>query len=941
VNRPDRLALVESADLPLSERLAAAGAVIDHPGSPPEMFRLIDVLKRLAETTSAEESTAHLALLLGCAYRAVQDDEQAYVHLIDAVRAAGRLNESMRGTIVHKFAYCAMALRREQHALGLLRDVSAGKYWGSAAAAATSWLLRSSGDLAGSFEALTRGIEVEPSPGEGRAELLRQRGIAREYSGDIEAAVQDFTAAANQLGENCSPAARLLACSSLSVGLLKSSRLDEAARIADMAIELAKASESGQALAGALATRGNVCNASGQKRLAIRYYHAALIENAKIGLRESEVILLNNIAMCYMAAGQPRLVSKYLTWALDSSQELGDRQWRALALMNMAAVSEPQAARGVYAEALELCVERGDEPGQAMALYGIGRSLDRLHEYEDALYFMNLAAETAQAAGALSAQIEMQRDIGSVYVHLGRPDVAWEHYERSWVAAEKLRRQTYAEAVQLELSRLARGSVGEAIALALAQQAEPANTVARLWRSRLFSMIDRSRARVLIDRMGAGPVASASLPQEVQEALAELAERVRRSQVLLGSDRSEGTPPREPLEQLRAELREAVSDFEEYEGFVAQSFPVYRSFTSTEPIQEELLDASLGRSVGIIQYAAVGDELVSVARVNGEFTVHHHGSLTEITALDREMTETCRRGTNSEDQTLEAPSRRLCQHLLSPIESVDGMAEVSGLIVVPAPEVFGFPLEALRRGDGFVFDRFTVSYLPSVSVARFLSRPPGRYDPALVMADPDSTLLSSRREAEEILRLIPGVAGRDPFLGPAATKPEFLRWAPKAGLIHLASHADFTAEAAAFSSITFAGESGESGTPDLEVRDLLSVKLRADLTVLSGCDTGLASAAGASEMIGFVRAFLASGSCAVLATRWPVFDRATSTFMRSFYEYLIGARLHPLDAIKLARHDLMSIRRYRNPVFWAAFTYFGLPSEWAYPRESALAADPS
>src|SRR5262249_10871300 len=57
-------------------------------------------------------------------------------------------------------------------------------------------------------------------------------------------------------------------------------------------------------------------------------------------------------------------------------------------------------------------------------------------------------------------------------------------------------------------------------------------------------------------------------------------------------------------------------------------------------------------------------------------------------------------------------------------------------------------------------------------------------------------------------------------------------------------------------------------------------KLNADLVVLSACETGLGQDAGGDGLLGFAQAFLSCGARAVVLSRWPVDDVATSLLMR-------------------------------------------------------------
>lgn len=928
------IAVVESSDVPLHERFNAASAAIDARLEPTAMNRVISALSALDRGSISPGGAACVALLLGEALRTVGEDEEAFVSLAQAVSVLGDAPTDQRGLIVERFTQCALSLNRAEDAVRQLRTVSDCGGVTAEVAQATAEALASLGRLDEAIATLDRAIAAGLPPGTRHVYLVRYRGVLRERRGEAEAALVDFVDADARVPDDAEPEVRTLAASSLCLGLLNVGRLDEAARAGDRAIELGRTAASPKALASAVMARASVCVQSGQFRLALGYYHEALVAIAKAGDRDGEVVLLNNVGQCYLKLGQLMLFVTYIGWALDSALELHDRENEALALMSLGSVWDPHEARGMFTEAWGIYAELQDSRGQAMALTGLARALEKLDETSDALHFLGKVADIGATTHDTRLTATAHLSMGQLSAKAEQPMAAWDHYERSWEAFEALRRLTFAEPVQFEVIEEAQDCVTGAISLALAQQENSASEEGgRLWRSRLFAMLERSRARVLTDRIGSTDVASQTLPPAAHEKLAGLANQVRQRQSTLHAERTAGTTEPGRLDQADEELRRTKAKFDEYEAFVAQSFPRYRSFSSVEPGDESSLDTALGRQVAVVEYVAIDDQLVSVVREHGELTVHRHGELAEITALDRELSELCSH--SSDTSRITELSRRLHHQLLEPLERTGGLREAAELIVVPTPEVFGFPIEALRGADGYAFEKYAISYLPSTSVTRFLGSPPSSYEPALVMANPDGTLHRPEKEIAAICRQVKRFAGDGPFIGTAATKAQFMRWAPEVRLIHLASHAHFRADTPAFSSIVLAGDATD-GTANLEVRDLPLVQMRSCLTVLSGCETGRGSVTGADEMIGFIRAFLAGGSCAVLATRWPVRDRATSVFMRAFYEGLIQEKLHPLNAIGRARAELMGIRPFQHPAFWAPFTYFGLPAGWNHANADGV-----
>jgi CHAT domain-containing protein len=107
-----------------------------------------------------------------------------------------------------------------------------------------------------------------------------------------------------------------------------------------------------------------------------------------------------------------------------------------------------------------------------------------------------------------------------------------------------------------------------------------------------------------------------------------------------------------------------------------------------------------------------------------------------------------------------------------------------------------------------------------------------------------------------------------------------------------------------------------------------SVRLDADLVVLSACETGLGEIRGGEGIIGLTRAFQYAGARSVLASLWRVDDRATAELMERFYHHLRAGK-PKAEALRAAQLDLLGAqsghpgRNAAAPYFWASMQLFG------------------
>jgi CHAT domain-containing protein len=124
-----------------------------------------------------------------------------------------------------------------------------------------------------------------------------------------------------------------------------------------------------------------------------------------------------------------------------------------------------------------------------------------------------------------------------------------------------------------------------------------------------------------------------------------------------------------------------------------------------------------------------------------------------------------------------------------------------------------------------------------------------------------------------------------------------------------------------------------------------SLRIRADLVTLSGCETALGPELAGEGIVGLTRAFQYAGARTVLASLWSVTDRSTSELMKRFYGYLRAGQTKD-QALRSAQMDMIRdaaageeetlVTRgvkvlakgtgetsHASPFYWAAFQLFG------------------
>ncbi|PSM32184.1 CHAT domain-containing protein [Haliangium sp. UPWRP_2] len=128
--------------------------------------------------------------------------------------------------------------------------------------------------------------------------------------------------------------------------------------------------------------------------------------------------------------------------------------------------------------------------------------------------------------------------------------------------------------------------------------------------------------------------------------------------------------------------------------------------------------------------------------------------------------------------------------------------------------------------------------------------------------------------------------------------------------------------------LVLSGEPGQDGI--LRASEASDLKLQAELTVLSACETGTGEIYPVEGVMGLSRSFLLAGSLSVLVSLWPVDSKSTAVFMVDFYRYLrTGAT--PESALRSAKLALLhgeiagqreqfgAAGQTAEPYYWAPF----------------------
>ena len=167
-----------------------------------------------------------------------------------------------------------------------------------------------------------------------------------------------------------------------------------------------------------------------------------------------------------------------------------------------------------------------------------------------------------------------------------------------------------------------------------------------------------------------------------------------------------------------------------------------------------------------------------------------------------------------------------------------------------------------------------------------------------------------------------------PLLGKDATKEALREHIEAADVIHLATHGCTDPTRAMSSGLLLAAPengTGSDGDNVLQAWEIHSrFKLKAELVVLSACDTGRGEAIAGEGLIGLTRALQYAGARSIVASLWTADDQSTLTLMVAFHRYLRKG-LPKDEALRRAMASVREDPHSSHPYYWAAFYLTGDP----------------
>jgi CHAT domain-containing protein len=192
----------------------------------------------------------------------------------------------------------------------------------------------------------------------------------------------------------------------------------------------------------------------------------------------------------------------------------------------------------------------------------------------------------------------------------------------------------------------------------------------------------------------------------------------------------------------------------------------------------------------------------------------------------------------------------------------------------------------------------------------------------------DAQLAPIKESEEEVraLRALYGAPRSRVYVGREATKEHVTNDMESSRVLHFATHAIFDEDNPMYSEVVLAESRDATDDGLLAAWEIMRLNLRADIVVLSACETARGEVAQGEGIIGFTWALFVAGCPSSVVSQWKVDSASTKRLMVAFHRALLGAHgaeLAKAEALRAAKLALLRDPRWRHPFYWSAFVLVG------------------
>ena len=695
---------------------------------------------------------------------------------------------------------------------------------------------------------------------------------------------------------------------------------------------------------------------------AASYYHKSLRKKKKHNSPQSIAITLNKLGDLYSGKSEYDSASHYYRASIELNKDLKNNRHLAISYLNLSDLEE------------------------------------RKGQYQTAISFAQKALENSDVRTwpKLSSNIQLQ--FGDIYYELGEFDKSLQHNREGYALVDeftprhqigalkelantyyKVNRDSAYHYAEMAVAYIEQARAGLGASSVLSARSFSSHTnfykVLAIWYLRAGINIDRAYELIELSK------ARSLNEQLTQTTSINKLDSTRRQKLIrkqqLGRDISrlsrtlETTDSIEKKNALQQKLNDKELEFHALLSQIDGDKTKPDSPDKADPISLSRTQARCGANDAVVQFAVTEKHtaLIVVTQEQVDTYIHKHdASRTKLAeSVDSYRNDIIE---HQPRKQLAESSKRIIENVLNALFISSAMEKDHWIIAADGPLAY-LPFEALIYEGSYLVEKYTISYIPSLTSFKYLpdKRSSSFSKDLLAVASADFsqnqmanavtrqdyyTLPSTLKEVDSIS------AGFDQVskLKRAEVTEEHIKNLPlqEYRYIHFATHGIYDENNPMLSRLLLTTNqpltalSKEDGF--LHVSEISDMQINADMVVLSACNTGVGSLISGEGIMGMQRAFFTAGASTVVVSLWNVFDRSTATLMNYFYENLQqstsearssnGFNLFSFNtserasgkhaaftsntkaqALRAAKKKMLTHPIYNHPVYWAPFIVVG------------------
>ena len=421
------------------------------------------------------------------------------------------------------------------------------------------------------------------------------------------------------------------------------------------------------------------------------------------------------------------------------------------------------------------------------------------------------------------------------------------------------------------------------------------------------------------------------------------------------NEKSSPAPDLKKINLWKDKVFSLSQSYQQMINLFEKKYPTYYQYKYADPIVPvKKIQGSLERREAFVEYfinyggKKSDDELYTFVITNQEYKIIRRTINLELDETIDQFLQFIKNGevlkTRKADFIKYAKNASQLYKLL--IEPIEPSLIDYRLVIVPDDKLSYLPFDAFLvsspdtskmdfRNLDYLVHHHAVSYTYSATLLYYYFQNSYKYSNKIGAFAPDYTeekatgvnetdhflpLPGAEAEITGITALIPG----DQYLKGRANKQNFLQKAGDYDILHLAMHTILNDTLPLYSKMVFSADSTGKKERTLNTFEIYNLKLKSDMVVLSGCNTGTGRLQKGEGVMSLARGFFYAGCPSIIMTLWNVEDISSSTMMIEFYRNLKNG-FSKDEALRKAKVSYISMADplKAHPYFWLGYVSIG------------------